>query len=378
MVGTQISLLIALSILAGCANHGASVPHNSTAHSAPDLTYLQQSTKAVERLQSWYSPSTGLYQTTGWWNSANALTVLADYSRVGKSKQYNSVFANTFEAAQKTSPAFLNNFYDDEGWWALAWIDAYDLTGNAKYLSMAESIFSDMSGGWDDTCDGGIWWNKDRKYKNAIANELFLSVAAHLANRTAGAAQRRYLDWGEKEWKWFQASGLINAKNLINDGLGNSQGLTVGAGCVNNGQTAWSYNQGVILGGLAELSTLERDPSLLETANKIAVAAITNLVDSNGILHDTCEPKCGADGVQFKGIFIRNLISLECVYPRPDLKSFVLKNADSIWKNARGRNFELGQEWSGPFDSSNAGSQSSAIDALVGAATLLHATESRP
>jgi predicted alpha-1,6-mannanase (GH76 family) len=367
---THILVLITLSTLSGYATQSANVSQTSPHRIAPNLNYLQQSTKAVERLQAWYSPVTGLYKTTGWWNSANAMTALVDYSRLNKSKQYNSIFANTFEAAQKTSPGFLNNFYDDEGWWALAWIDTYDLTGDAKYLSMAESIFSDMSGGWDETCNGGIWWSKDRKYKNAIANELFLSVAAHLANRTAGPAQKKFLDWAEKEWKWFQASGLVNSKNLINDGLGNSQGQTAGAGCFNNGQTTWSYNQGVVLGGLVELSSVNHDPSLPQSAHRIAEAAITALVDRNGILHDICEPKCGADGVQFKGIFMRNLVLLEKAYPKSAYKSFVFRNADSIWKDAQGTDFELGQVWSGPFDSSNAGTQSSALDALVGAALL--------
>ncbi len=298
------------------------------------------------------------------------MTVLVDYSRLSKSRQYDSVFANIFDAAQKTSPGFLNNFYDDEGWWALAWIDAYDLTGDPRYLSIAESIFSDMTGGWNNECGGGIWWSKDRKYKNAIANELFLSVAAHLANRTAGPTQNEYLKWADKEWDWFRGSGLINAKNLINDGLGNSQGQTAGVGCENNGQNTWTYNQGVILGGLVALSAVNHDPSLLETANKIATAATTNFVDNNGILHDTCEPDCGADGIQFKGIFVRNLVLLESANPKPELRTFVFKNASSIWKNAQGTKFELGQVWSGPFDSSNAGIQSSALDALVGAALL--------
>lgn len=366
----NVPLLIALSILSGCSTRSVTAPYNSHPPTAQDLNHLQQSAKAIERLQAWYSPSTGLYQTTGWWNSANVITVLVDYSRLSKSKEYDSVFSNTFDTAQKTSPSFVNNFYDDEGWWALAWIDAYDLTENSKYLSMAESIFSDMTTGWDDTCRGGIWWSKDRKYKNAIANELFLSVAAHLAKRSEGPAQNKYLKWANKEWDWFQASGLINSKSLINDGLGNSQGLTAGMGCGNNGQTTWTYNQGVILGGLVELSTVNHDPSLLETAQKIALAATTNLVDSNGILHDTCEPNCGADGVQFKGIFVRNLVLLEIAHPKVTLRSFVFNNADSIWKNAQGTKCELGQVWSGPFDSSNAGIQSSALDALVGAALL--------
>jgi predicted alpha-1,6-mannanase (GH76 family) len=338
--------------------------------SAPTISYVQESAAGIQSLQEWYTPSTGLYRSTGWWNSANAMTVLADYARLSKSKQYNSVFANTFVAAQKTSPGFLNNFYDDEGWWALAWIDAYDLTRNAQYLAMAESIFADMARGWDGVCGGGIWWSKDRNYKNAIANELLLSVAAHLAKRTSGAARSRYLKWSNREWTWFQASGMINAQNLVNDGLGKSPGQTEGAGCVNNGRTTWTYNQGVILGGLAELSTVNHDPSLAKTAQKIATAAITRLVDSNGILHDSCESNCGADGVQFKGIFVRNLVLLDQQYPRAAYKSFVDTNADAIWTHSQGEDTHFGQVWSGPFSSGNAASQSSALGAIVGAAML--------
>ena len=306
----------------------------------------------------------------GWWNSANAVTVLVDYARVSKSTQYFPIFANTFTEAQKTSPAFLNNFYDDEGWWALAWIDAYGITQNPQYLSMAESIFANMAGGWDGTCGGGIWWSKDKQYKNAIANELFLSVAAHLANRTSGAERRQYLNWGNREWTWFVASGMINSKNLINDGLGKSRGQMTGAGCTNNGQTTWSYNQGVILGGLAELSAVNPDPSVPITAQKIATATITLLVDSQGVLHDSCEPNCGADGTQFKGIFVRNLVLLDKTYPQTAYKAFVDTNAAAIWKDAQGEHFQLGQVWSGPFDAGNATSQSSALDVMVGAAAL--------
>ena len=96
---------------------------------------------------------------------------------------YDATFANTFDKAQHASAGFLNDYYDDEGWWALAWIDVYDLTHEERYLGMAVAIFKDMAQGWDGTCGGGIWWSKERKYKNAIANELFLSVAAHLARR---------------------------------------------------------------------------------------------------------------------------------------------------------------------------------------------------
>jgi predicted alpha-1,6-mannanase (GH76 family) len=366
----RLTYLFALGFLSGCA---ASRVRNG--QSAPPLTaagviYLQNSRDALQTLQTWYEPSTGLYRTTGWWNSANAITVLVDYARMSKSTQYDAILANTFTAAQKTNPNFLNKYYDDEGWWALAWIDAYDLTQNKTYLSMAESIFADMAGSWDDTCGGGIWWSKDKDYKNAIANELFLSVAAHLVNRTAGSTRSKYLEWSNREWKWFHASGMINDKNLINDGLDKGRGQSAGRACTNNGRTTWTYNQGVVLGGLAELSSANHDATLRETAQKIAMAAITQLVDSNGILHDPCEPKCGADGVQFKGIFVRNLVLLNQSHPQSAYGTFIDKNADTLWEDARGPNFQLSERWSGPFNSGNAASQTSALDALVGAAEI--------
>jgi hypothetical protein len=86
---------------------------------------------------------------------------------------------------------FLNGYYDDEGWWALTWINAYDLTGNRAYLSQAKDIFADMTGGWDGTCGGGIWWSKARGYKNAIANEIFLQVAVALHERTPADIRAR-------------------------------------------------------------------------------------------------------------------------------------------------------------------------------------------
>jgi predicted alpha-1,6-mannanase (GH76 family) len=365
--GINPLVLSGLAFLFGCAALPAKNHQSAPALISPATTFLQNSKDAVLTLQTWYNPSTGLYRTTGWWNSANAITVLVDYARVSKSTEYNPVFANTFSAAQKTSPGFLNKFYDDEGWWALAWIDAYDLTRNKDYLLMAESIFADMAGAWDDTCGGGIWWSKDRNYKNAIANELFLSVAAHLANRTSDSTRSRYLMWGNREWKWFHASGMINAKSLINDGLTKDGAAP---GCTNNGHTTWTYNQGVIVGGLVELMATNHDPDLRLTAQKIAMAAISQLVDENGILHDPCEPKCGADAVQFKGIFIRNLVLLDQAYPQKTYESFIETNADTVWNDARGPNFQLAERWSGPFDSGNAASQTSALDALVGAATL--------
>jgi predicted alpha-1,6-mannanase (GH76 family) len=185
-------------------------------------------------------------------------------------------------------------------------------------------------------------------------------AAARLANRATDPQQKASdSTWAENEWQWFAQSGMLNSQNLINDGLNSN--------CANNGGTVWSYNQGVILGGLAALSKLTQNSSLLPQARKIALAAITYLTDSNGILHDSCEPNCDGDGVQFKGIFVRNLTVLDSALPDPQYNPFLQANARSIWAQDQGPDYEFGQVWSGPYIAANAASQTSALDAFLAA-----------
>lgn len=327
---------------------------------------------AIQTLQKSYTLDTGLYKTTGWWNAANAITTLADYARTAQTHDYDFVFSNTLSVAQKKFPGFINEYYDDEGWWLLAWVDAYDHTHDVRYLDMAKFIFVDMTYGWNnDSCGGGVWWSKERRNDNAIENELFLASAASLANETTGAQRAMYLGWAKKEWSWFLHSGMINDKHLINDNLNRE--------CKNSGARVWSYNQGVILGGLVELYKADHDASLLVQANEIAKAAIENLSDKDGILHDGCEtstrradqgPHCGADGTQFKGVFVRNLRILAAADPHgSQYNSFIQKNADSIWSQTS-TTYQLGEAWAAPFGASNASTQSSALDVLVAAAAI--------
>jgi predicted alpha-1,6-mannanase (GH76 family) len=325
-----------------------------------ETEFLDEAAAGLKTLQAWYAEDTGLWKTTNWWNAANALTAIDGYAKLRAEPDFRSVIANTFE--RNSAKNFLNDYYDDEGWWALGWAGAYEVTHEARYLAMAETIFSDMTRGWDDSvCGGGIWWSKTRRYKNAIANELFLSVAAKLAELTADPQKKAgYLDWAQREWKWFEGSGMINGLNLVNDGLD--------AACHNNHRTTWSYNQGVILGGLTMLSRESGDAKLLAVAQAIALSAVGRLTDVDGILHDPCEPaRCGNDAPQFKGIFARNLAALNAAAPLPGFRAFLRRNAESVWKNrdAEGR---FGVVWSGPSELKTAATQVSALDALIGAA----------
>lgn len=106
----------------------------------------------------------------------------------------------------------------------------------------------------------------------------------------------------------------------------------------------------------------------MELANNFAKAAIAELSDDNGILHDRCGPYCGPDGSQFKGIFVRNLQMLHEAAPDNAYAEFIKANAESIWNNDRDEGNMLSVNWAGPFiNPANASTHSSAMDALVAA-----------
>jgi predicted alpha-1,6-mannanase (GH76 family) len=317
---------------------------------------------AIRALQRWYDPGTGLWHGTGWWNAANALTSVIRYTKLTGDGSHSAVIGTTFTAARRQHAGFINRFYDDNGWWALAWVAAYDLTRDARYLDTARAIFARNTAGWDDTCGGGVWWNTDKRYKNAITSELFVTLAALLHQRTPG--DTGYRTWAQRAWDWFGSSGLIGAGGLVNDGLTSS--------CQNNGGITWTYNQGVILGGLGALFEITGDRGYLEHGESIANAVLARLIPSRGILVEPCETAaggCNGDQTQFKGVFVRYLYDFWLRARQPAYRTFILANADSIWANNRSAD-QLGLRWTGPFDRADASRQSSALDALTAAAAL--------
>lgn len=127
---------------------------------------------ALNTLQDWYNPSSGLWNTCGWWNGANVMTMIADFAAVDPSVMDTAtyVFNNTLIMAPASNPnpgpemkkthkrhemssrdsspvdvsQWLDSAYDDDGWWALAWIAAYDVTEENAYLELAEGIFQGL------------------------------------------------------------------------------------------------------------------------------------------------------------------------------------------------------------------------------------------
>jgi len=360
-LGALIALVL---VLAACGADSRAAAGRAVGSGSPGAALAEQrqdnaeAARAVAALQRRYGA--GGYRATRSWQSANALDATIDYMRASGSPDFLADLNATFRAHHGRDN-FLNGYYDDEGWWALTWINAYDLTRNGAYLSQAKGIFTDMTGGWDGTCGGGIWWSKARNYKNAIANELFLQVAVALHERTPGDTV--YAGWAQREWAWFQGSGMITGSHLVIDGL---------AACQPDlSSPTWTYNQGVLIGGLVALARMTGSRAPLATADRIAGAVMdSNALSPHGILRDPCEPSsCDEDQPLFKGIFMKNLKLLADQADQAgkaagvSYREYLRRNAVAVWANDR-RGDEFGLSWSGPFDSASTARQTSALDVL--------------
>lgn len=205
-----------------------------------------------------------------------------------------------------------------------------------------------------------------------LATELYIYLGAAISNRVGLDQKYTYLSAAKDGWDWFKKSGVINSDNLVQDGLDKDS-------CVPNGAT-FTYNQGVILGGLVELFRATGELDWIDQAEKIADAVTrpgSKLQDGDGILADGCDldKSCKGldDGTQFKGVFARNLKLLYAIRPSDQYKTFLQRNAQSIWQkdlHLDQGNCLNGVLWGGPYVDATASSQSSALDCLNAAAAV--------
>lgn len=240
----------------------------------------------IQFQKKYYNNTTKLWncqEGCDWWQSARALDVINDFILLSSwynvdnnfTKKLGIVTQNIYDHYSMTFyckqcsnhsskvPCFVqcsdncvynsdynigcddgNGYYDDEGWWGLAFIRAYETMKNKnvfilKYLNLSKNIQKHMNFGWTNTCNGGIPWRHCGTYKGAIQNELYFLLTIKLYQHTRNII---YLDQAEKIFIWFINSGLINKNYSINGGLTNN--------CYNDNTPGYTYNQGVILPAL--------------------------------------------------------------------------------------------------------------------------------
>jgi predicted alpha-1,6-mannanase (GH76 family) len=279
-----------------------------------------------------------------YWPQAHALDVLVDAYMRTHSKSLIDYMSRWYTGVPaRNGGSFLNQYYDDMGWNALAMLRAYDVTKNRQWKTAVETVWTDIQGGWNTTRGGGIAWQKQQLYyKNTPANGPACILAARLYERFHHAAD---LAWAQKIYTWEKTTLVDPGTGFVYDGInGKNDGQL-------NTTYRFTYNQGLFIGAAMELYKATGQPTYLSDALKTANNVLTDpTLSMAGILKDEGQ----GDGGLFKGVLVRYLTQLILCkgIPQRDKQKFIgfLKtNAQSLWLQGTTRpGYFFGSNWTLP------------------------------
>lgn len=277
---------------------------------------------------------------TNYWPTAHGLDVLTDmYIRKPSAALKERMDAVITGVKAENGNTYINYYYDDMEWMALACLRAFKATNDAQYKDVAQLLWADIKGGWSADLGGGIWWRKDNPSKNAPSNLPAAILAARLYREFNNADD---LEWAKKIYNW--------QKDVLYEP--NSGWVYDNIDAAGNKNTSWkfTYNQGTFIGAALELYLITNSSLYINDAIKAADYTVSSgqLTDiANGILKD----EGGGDGGLFKGIFVRyfnrliidgNLESSK----KTQYINFLKTNAQKLWNGGTNKSQILfGTAW---------------------------------
>lgn len=272
-----------------------------------------------------------------WW-MAHAVDGLADGLLRTGDDRYADRLSELHEGIRaKNGGAFPNLLYDDMEWMAIAWLRAYDATGEERYKQTALSLWADIRTGWNDTMGGGIAWHKEQLgYKNTPANGPAAILAVRLY-RSFGREED--LSWAIRIYDWLRRHLVDPETGFVWDGMNR-----LGDGEIDK-EWRFTYCQGVYIGAAVELFRATGDAAYLADANRTAAAASAEWAD--GILPDEGD----GDGGLFKGILVRYLSELimETREAPSAPAAWLFRNGSTLWAATHGAQDEgrhlFGTDW---------------------------------
>lgn len=262
-----------------------------------------------------------------YWPNAHALDVLVDaYLRKNDPQIKTRMDELLAGMKAKNGNTYINHFYDDMEWMALACLRAYEATSDVAYKTTAELLWNDIKGGWDDTFGGGIYWNKNRANKNTPANAPASIIASRMYQVNHDPAD---LDWAKKIYQWQKTNLVDPVSGLVWDGL-DATGT--------NKDWKFTYNQGVYIGAGVELYKITGEAVYLNDALKTANNSLTGDLTSGNIMKD----EGGGDGGLFKGILVRYMMLLITdgglsSTDKTKFVNFLKLNAETLWLQGTAR-----------------------------------------
>ncbi|HJT95998.1 MAG TPA: glycoside hydrolase family 76 protein [Mycobacterium sp.] len=217
----------------------------------------------------------------------------------------------------RNNGSWVNNYYDDMAWLALALERAGRLAGVDK-PGACKKLCEQFVNSWVPEDGGGIPWRKQDQFFNAPANGPAGIFLARYDDRLRRAQQMS---------DWIDETLIDPETHLVFDGIK--------AGSLVRAQ--YTYCQGVVLGLETELAVRTKDADHAERVHRL-VAAVRDNMAPEGVIKGAG----GGDGGLFNGILARYLALVATTLPqnspedeqaRDAARTLVLKSAQSAWDN---------------------------------------------
>ncbi|HYD01885.1 MAG TPA: glycoside hydrolase family 76 protein [Phycisphaerales bacterium] len=209
-----------------------------------------------------------------------------------------------------------DKYYDDNQWMVITFAEAYEVTGDARYLDRSQAALKFSLSGWDDHLEGGIWWHEKHKAgsKNTCANAP-AAVACLRVGRWRDTVAN--IDWAQKLVAW-------TAKHLQD-----RDGLFFDNKRVDNGRVdrkKYTYNSALMLRANLGLYRATGDAAFLAEAKRIGVACQA---------FDDPKKSAYRDGKKFSHLLVEADLELYRATGDATLLARARRNGEAAWSQWR-------------------------------------------
>jgi uncharacterized protein YyaL (SSP411 family) len=321
------------------------LPLPSHAQLASDQARFRQIAEEglAQMQQGWWNAKEGWYENrspadsslASMWSSYPMMELVAAVAIADPTPENEALVDSTFKAGEGFWDPTINGtggiawlwglspsgnaYFDDAGWWGIAYLDAYRATGTTRWLWDAGRVLAYIDRyGWDPV-HGGMWWDTGQNYKTAEP-----LAAATLIAATLYRIQHKgyYLKLATKYLSWADAKTL-------NPAQGNLYGRSATDG------TVMDYVEGMMISAHVQLCLATKERSYCDQAESLARASL----DEFPTLHPWMpEPDT---------IYLQGMLDLYSYDANPTWYALAYANATTAEANARGDDGRWTKDWWG-------------------------------
>jgi hypothetical protein len=279
--------------------------------------------------QTYYKQSISSSTADGTWvASLDILVAEDDYERTGDpaTKTLINNLLTTW-LANTPPPWSWDGWNDDIGWFSLALIRGYQMTGNSNFLTQAEYGFNfAFSRGWDTQYNGGGIWEQQPNMtpagqtidKEALSNNSLGKVACLIYQSTLNPT---YLNDAVQIYSWVWNHIYNSSTGQVYTGINESN-------VVNTGSAV--YNQGTFVDYANYLYQITGNVNYYNDAKR-SIDYVKNNMTTGGIITNDAGylNTWGDEFARGLGHFVRDNRMWSTYY------SWMQQNANAIWANRR-------------------------------------------